>query len=210
MSEFYDTIEKDGLICNIMYDYNPENPRSWECNLCRFVTPERSRVASEVDLGLEWYCREDDEARLDADEDVLAWRTLYCFEHGAISYSIFDYRDRWDSGAVGYVVVMKDDVLRCFGKIPEDIETKAIEWMKAEVEEFSNYANGDVYGFLITTEDGEELDSCCGFYGDGGLETIKEEFDGWIKHMAKERRRQREEDNSLLVASGIDVDLLYV
>ena len=37
--------------------------------------------------------------------------------------------------------------------------------MQAEVEDYSNYINGSVYGYVLEDNDGEELDSCWGFYG---------------------------------------------
>ena len=42
---------------------------------------------------------------------------------------------------------------------------KVREWLEGEIETFDQYIRGDVYGFIVE-EDGEEIDSCWGFYGE--------------------------------------------
>ena len=47
----------------------------------------------------------------------------------------------------------------------EDWRERAFDRMRAEVEEYDHYLQGEVYGFTLY-ENGEETDSCWDFYGD--------------------------------------------
>lgn len=88
---------------------------------------------------------------------------LWLYDHGGITIScgdrVYPYNDRWDSGLVGWIVYarQKDD--------GEDWREKAFDRMRAEVEEYDHYLQGEVYGFTLY-ENGEEIDSCWGYYGD--------------------------------------------
>lgn len=48
------------------------------------------------------------------------------------------------------------------GKRSEEDEARDL---RADISTYEAFAFGDVYGYVIETEDGEELDSCWGFYG---------------------------------------------
>lgn len=41
---------------------------------------------------------------------------------------------------------------------------KAVSYLKGEVNTYNQWVNGEVYGYVIT-KDGEEVDSCWGYYG---------------------------------------------
>ena len=63
---------------------------------------------------------------------------------------------------------MTDAKARKAGFVRKDgkIDRKAvIRHLKAEVAEYSAWCSGDVWGYRILLEDGEEFDSCWGFYG---------------------------------------------
>jgi hypothetical protein len=78
---------------------------------------------------------------------------IYMYDHGGITISTNPFNDPWDSGQIGYIVTN------------EDHEGKTLEILRNEVEIFSQYLEGHCYGFRIT-KDGEEIESCFGFYGD--------------------------------------------
>lgn len=88
---------------------------------------------------------------------------LWLYDHSGITIScgdrVYPYNDRWDSGLVGWIVYarQKDD--------GEDWRERAFDRMQAEVEEYDQYLQGEVYGFTLY-ENGEEIDSCWGYYGD--------------------------------------------
>lgn len=88
---------------------------------------------------------------------------LYLYDHSGISISLAPFNDPWDSGNVGFLYALKDSLRKGFGKsyTPE----RVIELMKGEVRIYDQYLRGDTYGYRIE-KDGEELDSCWGFFGD--------------------------------------------
>lgn len=60
---------------------------------------------------------------------------------------------------------------------------KGWSWAKAKAEQraeclvdtWNEYLSGEVYGFVSEDEDGEQIDSCWGFYGDEGIKEAIEE-----------------------------------
>jgi len=92
---------------------------------------------------------------LGQDEDVYRF-PVYALVHGTSALSLTPFTCPWDSGRSGTVTVDKDQV---------DSEEEAREAAKSHVEAFSQYIGGDVYGYEITDEDNEMIDSCWGFYG---------------------------------------------
>ena len=87
---------------------------------------------------------------------------LWLYDHSGITISCGDreypYNDRWDSGLVGWIVYarQKDD--------GEDWRERAFDRMRAEVEEYDQYLQGEIYGFTLY-KNREEIDSCWGYYG---------------------------------------------
>lgn len=92
---------------------------------------------------------------------------LYLYDHGGISMSTGAFSCRWDSGQVGFILVNKKTILAEFGgKIVTKKLRERIEGiLEGEVETYTKYLEGDVYGFQITDEDNDIVDSCYGFYG---------------------------------------------
>jgi hypothetical protein len=93
---------------------------------------------------------------------------LYMYDHGNVSLSTGSFSCPWDSGQVGYVYVSKEDVITEYGDWTAETVAKATKCLEGEVETYSQYINGDVYGYIIKNEELEEIDdgSCWGFYDD--------------------------------------------
>jgi len=77
----------------------------------------------------------------------------------------------WDSGRSGWAYMTAKAALKGWGnKRLSAKQTQKAQWyIDGVVEEFAQYLQGDVYGYRIVDlsedPDGEELDSCWGFYG---------------------------------------------
>lgn len=106
--------------------------------------------------------------------DELVALPLWLYDHSGITMScgerVYPYNDRWDSGLVGWICASKKDVLsHCILSNEEEWRDTAIGIMQAEVEMYDHYLCGEVFGFVVTTEDDDEddesADSCWGFYG---------------------------------------------
>lgn len=110
---------------------------------------------------------------------------VYLLDHSGEAVSTSPFGDPWDSGLFGILAESKENVKEEFGcKIVSKKRREMIEQrLKAEVEEFNQWLQGDVYGFTVTKPDDPDdvLDSCWGFYGDmeqsGLIEQAKDSVD---------------------------------
>lgn len=66
----------------------------------------------------------------------------------------------WDSGWIGWMFATREQLAK-WGTPPDRIK----EAITGSFEQFAAWVAGDVYGYIITGPDGEQLDSCWGFYG---------------------------------------------
>lgn len=105
-------------------------------------------------------------------EPYAEWMPLWLYDHSGITMSCGSrtgqFADRWDSGQVGWIIMMKDKVMTEFPVSENDWRSKAIEVMEADVELYDQYLTGEVYcRTLYTKEDNEwvESDSSSGFFG---------------------------------------------
>lgn len=114
---------------------------------------------------------------------------VYIYDHSGVSLSTEKFSSPWDSGLLGYVYVHLADIQK--EKLSLD---QAKSFLKGEIETYSDFLNGNVYGYELYKErkvhkiydDGTEIetfeeeyiDSCWGFYGDTYLEQIKTHV-GW-------------------------------
>ena len=71
------------------------------------------------------------------------------------------YAHGWDCGVVGMMFCSRDDIK----KAGLQTAKQAMKIMEAELDEFSQYCNGEVYCYEITDESGEDVESCGGFLG---------------------------------------------
>jgi hypothetical protein len=97
---------------------------------------------------------------------------LYLFDHSGITMNTTGFSCPWDSGQVGFIYMTKDAILKNYAvkDISDELRCKVAEQLKAEVASYDQYLTGDVYGYVIKDENGEDLDnclhdSCWGFFG---------------------------------------------
>lgn len=81
----------------------------------------------------------------------------------------------WDSGTVGFIFDSATTRAECGleDASPERIQ----ELLVGEVEQYDLYLTGQVYGYVITTDEDEEIDSCWGVLG---LDAVKEEAEAAV------------------------------
>jgi hypothetical protein len=104
---------------------------------------------------------------------------VYAYIHGGIALNTTGFSCPWDSGQSGCIYVSKDKVREWFNvkRISPKLFNKVLKALVAEVEEYNMYLNGDVYGYIIKDNDGNEVDSCWGFIGeDSAKEAAEESF----------------------------------
>lgn len=167
MDEPIQTIEHRGHIIKVFHDDLVESPRSQFDHLGTMVA-----FHSRYDLG-------DQDHGLTKDEAIELWELsgkddfilpLYLYDHSGISMSAsrtYPFDCPWDSSHVGFIFVTKAKVRKEWGvkRISAKLREKVFAVLQGEVKEYDYYLRGEVYGYDIT-KDGEDVDSCWGFYGD--------------------------------------------
>ena len=83
--------------------------------------------------------------------------SLHFYEHGGVTVRAGDP----ECGSEGYIYMTLKDAEKEFDGDRE----KALSCLKQEVKTYAEYLEGSVYGYVIENADGDEVDSCWGFYG---------------------------------------------
>ena len=132
-----------------------------------------------------WACPEDPEDFVAwAEREGVVYLDLYLYDHSGLRMNTTGFSCPWDSGQVGYIYMAKKQVIQEWGSL--DIK-RAEEYMRAEVDTYNMYLSGDVWGYIIRDSDGEEVDSCWGFYGhDHCEEEAKEQVAYYEEHTPKQ------------------------
>lgn len=187
MKTFTKTIESSRL--EIMYDNYASSPRSYD-NLGYFITVQRNKVCPDGGNVPEIEQIVKDTADMvqnteehmneiimrikgDIGEEVLAIYPVYCYEHGNVSYKRGTAHG-FDFSNCGYYIITH--------KTQDKLGTNAQDFERivdAELEEYTAWANGEVYAYNLYDEQGEEIEQKGGFYG---LEDIRAELpEEWSK-----------------------------
>jgi hypothetical protein len=114
---------------------------------------------------------------------------LYLYDHSGITMSTNAFSCPWDSGQVGWIYITREKIRKEYSY--KRISSKLLERVKGylidEVKTYDQYLTGDVYGYRITEinpndpdEEGEELDSSWGYYGD---DYCMSEAESVVKHI---------------------------
>lgn len=162
-------IEKDDFEARIYFDEDPESPREWE-NLGTLIC-----FHGRYNLGDDHNFNQHDYSSWDELEKAILREfgktsvllPVYMYDHSMISLSTAPFACRWDSGQVGFIVASLESIRRAWGwkRVSKQRREKVEDSLRSEIETYSNYVNGDVYGFEIYTDDGEEyVDGYWGFY----------------------------------------------
>lgn len=108
----------------------------------------------------------------------LHMRAVGMIDHSGVSYylgggaSIFD-PGGWDSGTCGFILYLQEH--KDAWGTPDDADIDA--QMAAEIQEYSDWANGEVYGVRIFDPNGDETDAeCWGLVGEYAWEYAREEL----------------------------------
>ena len=167
MNEAVKVVRKNNCAVCIYPDSDPSSPREWD-NLGKLFLQTRSVWRTE--------CTEDDV------REAVVKLPVYKYEHSGVALSTrndcYPFNDRWDSCLAGYIVALREDVVKEFGvkRISAKLKNKVAEILKSEVAAYNQWINGEVYGFKVFSgvdesvadceieEVGTEEDSCWGYY----------------------------------------------
>lgn len=162
--------EPAALRYRIEYDTMPENPRTEWDNLFTLYFSQNRYVSGDERI------REGHEEDFANDSRYLVF-DVYAYIHSGVALSVSPFSCPWDSGQIGFAVVSRDDILNQFGwkRITKERRKELERLLHFELETYTAYLNGEVYGYIIETEDGEELEAVWGFYGFYGREDCEQE-----------------------------------
>lgn len=148
--------EYKGYTIEIHYDEWGESPREWD-NLGTMAT-----FSSRYDIGDAHNFTNAGELinYINDNEDNLYYLPVYIYDHGGIALSTSPFGDRWDSGQIGFIYMTKE-------KAKEEgiTEYEALDRLDREVKTMDDFVRGNVYGYKVFNDEGEELDSCWGYIG---------------------------------------------
>ena len=190
--EAINSIEYKGMTIQICYDLNAESPREWDnvgtiYSNHRDYNPDGHKI-DEI---------ENEEGELVSEEldRRFIWLPVYYYEHSGLSVSTkrdYPYNDGWDSGLFGIIAVEKAMVRNDWGwkAITEERREQILRSLEGEIEIFDSYCRGEVYGFVVEDEEGEEIDACGGYYGDDGIEHAILEAKGIVDYELERRKRE--------------------
>ena len=177
MTDPIQTIAHKGYTINIDYDPSPENPREEWDNLgtiysnSRRYSPDGHGIEELIEAaGGDIYCT------------VIPWdligkkyyyRKVWIYEHSGVAIRTGENNPfgggwmSWDSGLLGVIAVEKSKACKEYGKKRpcKSVQEKAEKCLEHEIEILDTFASGQIYGYTIDDENGEEVDSCWGFYG---------------------------------------------
>ena len=165
-----ETIEYNGYTIKIYLDSSVDSPRTWDDFGKMSLFHKKYKFPNELNMTME-ECK-----RLESNKDWLVL-PVYMLDHSGVALSTEPFDDPWDSGRVGIIAVEKSEMSKYFLS-----EKQAIENLKSEVKTYSQYLNGEVYGYVIEGAEDEELDSCWNFIGfDSAVEAAKIDIDTYYK-----------------------------
>ena len=94
------------------------------------------------------------------------------YEHSGTVYRVGDDGEfvdgMWDAGYAG-LIYTTDECIQRFGNTNYTRE-QVYEWLKGEVDYYSEWADGHCFWFEVTDRNGDTIDSCGGFIGDDAYE----------------------------------------
>lgn len=175
-----ETYKHAGLTIEIHADDSPECPREWD-NAGKLVIYGRGNYIDVNELGGTYFPPQDYSGWDELDANVLKCfpgvelLPVFRYEHSGVVYNTtgFSAYDSagWDWSRVGFILCTRETMLSEWGKkiVTPKVREQARACMTSEIESYSAWANGEVYGYIIKDENGndmgDESDSCWGFFG---------------------------------------------
>lgn len=186
MSDIHKTYTLGNKTLEIVRDEDPTSPRTWDnlgtmaCSHRRYNLGDPKKT-KEIIGTTEAHAMQNWILKKQKSKQIIV-KPIYMYDHSGITISTKPFSCHWDSGLVGWIFVPVKTAKEELGiKRMTAKQWKRVEsYLEGEVETYDQFLTGDVYGFRIK-EDGEETDSCWGFFGDnvrenGILDHINDEW----------------------------------
>ena len=145
----------------VLQDDDAPNPREEWDNLGKMICFHRR-----YNLGDKHNFSDSDELKefLKKRKDIL-WLPLFLYDHSGLTMSTRGFSCPWDSGQVGIIYMEKAVYRKEFNK--KRVNKKHVyNILRSEVSCYDDYLTGNIYGFIVEDEEGAQVDSCWGYFGD--------------------------------------------
>jgi len=173
MEEAYETLTHAGLTVKIYQDTDSrDSPREWYDNFGTMACFHREHI-----LGDTHDFAKPDDLHLHLKETGSLYLPLYLYDHSGITMRTGPFNCPWDSGQVGYIYIEPQQVREEYGvkRIGKKVKAKALSMLETEVKVYDQWLTGDIWGYFIENDEGDDLDSCWGFYGSDEVEAAAKE-----------------------------------
>jgi len=166
----------NGKTINIFADENAESPREWDNLGTMICFHRRYNLGDSHSFNHNDYNGWDEMERAIEKEYDAVVLPMYMYDHSGITISTSPFSCPWDSGQIGFIAISKEKARKEYGwkLITKARKEKLTKYLEGEVETYDQYLRGDVYGYEVLDENGEQEDSCWGYYGlDSAIEEAK-------------------------------------
>lgn len=167
-----------------------------------------SQMADELDLN--------EKLQLIDETGEVVMLPISMYEHSGITLWLGSkdghFDSQWDCSSIGFSYVEKSTAEK---EMPQrklddgqenDWKKWAYDMMEGEMETYDQFVRGEVYGYMIEDENGEEgsdtdLCGCWGFYGDDGKKDMIEEAKADIDSYLKKKVELRENNINVIISN---------
>jgi hypothetical protein len=157
-----DKIIHENYTIRVYQDPDPMSPRE-DDNLGTMTCFHR-----DYDLGDKHDMTPEDLIELVKNDEIISL-PLYILDHSGLwmrTGHFVEDSQGWDTSMVGYIYVTRDKIKSEYnaGEVTQELEARALTTLRHEVETYSLFLSGQVYDYTIDNPEGENIESCCGFY----------------------------------------------
>ena len=114
--------------------------------------------------------------------NIIAFPILF-HNHSTIRFYLGNSIDRWDGGIAGFAFVKKEKVYNEFNvkRITGNMMNILQSEVMSDLKMYTEFANGNVFGFSFCNANNEIVDACGGFVGANSDEEMLEEMLSYVK-----------------------------
>ena len=148
---------------NLFHDDDSESPREWEAESVMFGF-HRSYASPDPAPH-----SDPERARAIANSRENICLPVWLYAHGSTCYATGEsnpFHCPWDSGLFGFIYISRADARARFGvkRLTAATVERVKKSLAAEVQAYTQWANGETYRWSVEDEDGDTLESCGGYY----------------------------------------------
>lgn len=151
----------------IVQDNDPENPVAEDHFISTLAMFHKRYTLGNQNHGIPLMKWEDMESHIWDKKDAAVVLPIYMYDHSGITIRHTPFSCPWDSGQVGFGYITKEQLRATWGwkYITKKRRELAEQELITEIKIYDKYLTGDVWGYVIKDEEGEEIDACWGIFG---------------------------------------------